>query len=304
MRRTLAALAATVAALALLGALGDASRATFGGRNGLIVFDSNSLGQPCSGGGLYVDNQRGSGRRLLAEGHGGRFSPNGRRILFDSCDGVTTDIEVMDLDGGNRRVVLDLGVSVDSAAFDPSGRRIVFVRDRVPTGQGQTDLWTVGIDGNDLRRLTSDRSGESAPEWAPNGRFIAFAEHGKLKTIRPNGSRERVVGDGREPSISPSSHLIAFERRGDIWLSRANGSHQHRLVRPGGDGGAFSPEIGSPSFSADGRWVLYTRLTYASYGPGVASFANLWKIRANGTRKQLLRRTLRPDEWGVDVQAR
>ena len=58
----------------------------------------------------------------------------------------------------------------------PDGRRIVFVlrTTDLDANRGRTDLWMIGSDGSDLRRMTTHPSGESNPRWAPDGESIYF----------------------------------------------------------------------------------------------------------------------------------
>ncbi len=58
----------------------------------------------------------------------------------------------------------------------PDGRSVVFVlreTDR-EADRGRTDLWLVGIEGGEPRRLTAHEAGDSSPRWAPGGDSIYF----------------------------------------------------------------------------------------------------------------------------------
>ena len=52
-------------------------------------------------------------------------------------------------------------------SFDPSGARIAF--------SYQGDIWTSGIEGRDVKRLTIHEAYEGHPRWSPDGSHIAFA---------------------------------------------------------------------------------------------------------------------------------
>ena len=58
----------------------------------------------------------------------------------------------------------------------PDGEGVVFVlrKTDLEENKGLTDLWLVGADGNDLRRLTSHKAADSSPRWAPDGKSIWF----------------------------------------------------------------------------------------------------------------------------------
>jgi Tol biopolymer transport system component len=133
-----------------------------------------------------------------------RFSNDGRQIAFvrvgeravrSSANprGFPTkhgDLVVMDADGTGSRV-LDLGgLSAADPTWAPDGSRLLFtsyveeyVADR-PGGPANNlytrrDVYTVAVDGTDLRRLTNDRS-SSAAAWADDNsvRILRYAGEG------------------------------------------------------------------------------------------------------------------------------
>ena len=55
-------------------------------------------------------------------------------------------------------------------AWSPDGKRIAF---GVVLG-GNHDIYTLTVDGNDLRRITRNIVGDGLPAWHPDGRTIAF----------------------------------------------------------------------------------------------------------------------------------
>jgi len=58
----------------------------------------------------------------------------------------------------------------------PDGKWIVFVlrKTDLEENKGRNDLWLVGTDGTNLRRLTSHKAADSNPRWAPDGKSIWF----------------------------------------------------------------------------------------------------------------------------------
>ena len=65
---------------------------------------------------------------------------------------------------------------ISDPQVSPDGTRVVFgLRSTdLEANRGRSDLWSVGIDGADLRRLTSHPTGESNPRFHPDGGSLFF----------------------------------------------------------------------------------------------------------------------------------
>ncbi|MBP7146388.1 MAG: S9 family peptidase [Acidobacteria bacterium] len=65
---------------------------------------------------------------------------------------------------------------ISSPQPSPDGKQVAFVvRDTdLDANRGRLDLWLVGIDGSDPRRLTADKENDEAPSWSPDGKWIYF----------------------------------------------------------------------------------------------------------------------------------
>jgi TolB protein len=82
----------------------------------------------------------------------GDLSPDGRYLLFTSRDDGTLRLYVVPADGTSPPVALTPeGSTTYEWAWAPDSRRIAFYFDR----DGRFDLYTVAVDGGDLRQLTT-----------------------------------------------------------------------------------------------------------------------------------------------------
>ena len=177
---------------------------------------------------------------------------------------------------------LTAGGSNAEAYFDATGTRLIFQSTREPFGCDQ--IFTMGIDGRDVRLLSTGRGRTTCGFFFPDGRrFLYASTHlgsaacpeppdrsaGYVWPIYPtydifeddvaapgNALTRLTDNDGydAEAAVSPDGRRIVFTslRAGDLdlYTMAADGSDVRRLTdRPGYDGGAF--------YSWDGRHIVF-----------------------------------------------
>ncbi|HEX9938271.1 MAG TPA: hypothetical protein VGB15_14145 [Longimicrobium sp.] len=138
------------------------------------------------------------------------FSPDGGRIAFVSDRLGEPAVYVMDVNGGEPRIVSDYtygrrGYST-SPEWSPTGPWIAY-SSRVG---GVPQIVVVGADGRGARLLT-DRGRNEDPSWAPDGRHLVFAspdrDGGGLFVLDTVTGKTRRLVSGRGfglPAWSPS----------------------------------------------------------------------------------------------------
>ncbi len=118
-------------------------------------------------------NPDGTDEQILGEGHDPTLSPNGQLICYTGHPpegGVT--VYVMDWNGASRRRVVS-GTSPVGATFpnwSPDSRQIVY---SFPVGEA-LELFIIGADGTNQRRLTRLEMISTPAAWSPDGRWISF----------------------------------------------------------------------------------------------------------------------------------
>jgi Tol biopolymer transport system component len=236
----------------------DVSRLDIGDRAGIYVLDlrtgvSTQLTRcvaPCV--------------RQGSLGGGLDWSPDGTRIAFDEAVNGTCHwamdflgscrIFIVNADGSGR-VRLPTGPVTNALgpSWSPDGTRIAFSGRVGP----EWFVYTMGIDGSDLERLSGVRPSTDAnePAWSPAGTELL------LKVVDPpkefpgcevlvaavDGSQARVIADGCEvggpavwgdgPTWSPDGTMIAFYDGNGLEVIRPDGTGRAHVATEGMKGG-------------------------------------------------------------------
>jgi len=282
MRRTIVAAIGVAAAVAAAPA-----QATFPGANGKLVVQRPAGDQFD----LYTLSPDGSEeRRILGTRRyeeQAKWSPDGQRLAFASSPpaGFPTEVWTVDALGGNAQRVTAFGSVSTAPSWAPAGDRLAFftLKDFKPPSPDRppppAEIYSIGTDGSDPRRLTRDRRIQTDPVYSPDGQTIAYDQWRAVKG-RPgvydmalmlsdaDGSNPRRLTrfsarrDTFNASWSPDGGLIAFEVTGrhrpgdkdlqsDLAVIRLDGTGERRLTS------TRSLET-SPVWSPDGTQIAFT----------------------------------------------
>ncbi len=165
-------------------------------------------------------------------------SPDGKKIVFTSTRSGDLELWVMDIDGKNQKQ-LTFGLGYDGGAFfSPDSKKIVFRSSRPKTETEiakykdllsrnlveptNMEIYTINVDGTNLRQVTTLGKANWAPFYHPNNKKIIFSSNHKsargydfqLFMINEDGSNlEQITTESvfnSFPMFSPNGKQLVF----------------------------------------------------------------------------------------------
>jgi eukaryotic-like serine/threonine-protein kinase len=166
-----------------------------------------------------------------------QFSPDGKRIAFQSYRSGSPEIWVCDSDGSAASQLTQFGgPETKHPRWSPDGKRLVF--DSRPEGTGA--IYVIGAQGGRPQRLTHDPAEEGAASWSRDGKWIYFAsnrtgEEQVWKMPANGGEAVRVSREGGfSPFESPDGRAVYYIKADkevtSLWKVPVDGGQESQVL--------------------------------------------------------------------------
>ncbi|GAA5239265.1 hypothetical protein BMMON2_20870 [Burkholderia mallei] len=195
------------------------------------------------------------------------WSPSGTKVAYVSFELRKPVVYIHDLPTGRRYVISNQKGNNSAPAWSPDGQTLAVALSLT----GNTQIYSVSSTGTGLRRLTRSSSIDTEPFYSPDGKWIYFtSDRGGAPQIyrmpaegESAGAAQRVTFTGSyntSPRVSPDGKLLAY-------ISRTGGGFKlyvQDLQSGAANAVTNTTRDESPSFAANGQYILYARQSGAA----------------------------------------
>jgi len=222
-----------------------------------------------------------------------QYSPDGKRIVFESQRSGNPEIWVADSDGGNARQLTSFGTPhVGAPSWSPDGRQVAF---NVFGGEAP-DIYVISADGGQPRRVTTHPARDTVPSWSRDGRWIYFTSNRTGRTeiwkVPPGGGDEVQVTrqGGFYGWECPDGEWVYYAKHWEwptaVWKVPVAGGEEIQV---------FDGLSGWPNFALADEGIYYAA------GTPLAGSFSICLFRFATGRSVTLATIERPLWWGLSV---
>ena len=188
------------------------------------------------------------------------WAPDGTKIVFESerkqvkersqFDIFIADVEKRSI-GKNQLNLSDHEAADRQARWSPDSKAVVFESKR----DGNWEIYTVGVDGENLTRITENDKTDRNADWSPGGIVFESQRDGNWEIYKsdPDGNNQVNLTNhpksDQKPIWSPKGRRLLFESKRDgkreIYFMLADGAGLKNLTNdPGNDSDArWNPQF-------------------------------------------------------------
>ena len=200
------------------------------------MYDGNIWRVPLAAPGMA----RGVSTRFIAstrDDSTAQYSPDGKRISFESERNGVHSLWICDADGSNAvELFSPAGADAGGARWSPDGQSIAFTSNL----RGNFSIYVIRPSGGKPIHLTKDSAAyEDTPSWSRDGKWVYFLSNptGRDEVWRVSaggGEAVQVTGNGGGPAFeSPdgkSMYYIKGQWSGGLWKRPFNGGEETQIL--------------------------------------------------------------------------
>jgi serine/threonine protein kinase/Tol biopolymer transport system component len=165
--------------------------------------------------------------------HNPEYSPDGKRIVFNSHRSGSQEIWVANADGSDPVQLTSFGGPLAAnPRWSPDGQSILFDS----LAGGVRDLYLISPDGGAPRHLTNNPEDEAEPRWSRDGKWIYFASSRSgrdevWKMPSGGGAPVQVTRNGGGAAFeSPDGKLLYYAKGSRIWKVPVDGGEETQVL--------------------------------------------------------------------------
>jgi len=200
--------------------------------------------------------------RSLTKYSAPQFSPDGSRIAFLTIkpdfvhDRYAATLRVVDTRGGAPQALVRGMRDLQMPRWSPDGRTLAFI---AKVGKRKPEIYTVPANGGTPRCVSDARNGVEQFAWSPDGNTIAFVTPDNprvgAKARRAHHDLFDIHDDDYQITRAPApSHIWLLSLKDGDARQLTHGPTSVLENPP-----PFAGSISAPVWSADGKWLVFTR---------------------------------------------
>jgi serine/threonine protein kinase len=220
-----------------------------------------------------------------------RWSPDDRKLGFQRGRTFDYDIFYVSAEGGEPQPITRDGTPLAGFAWLLDSSGVVYSSSRGDTVLylRTMNLWSVGIGGKNLRRLTFGETSYISPDLDRSGNLVATrrriqfdiwrypVDGSPAENVRRGIRITHQTGTVETPSAGPGDHELVYLSdsggHGNLWVLNLENQQSRQVT--------FEQDprvtIGVPVWSPDGRYIAYVKRGFAAWN------VDLWLMKPDGS---------------------
>lgn len=208
------------------------------------------------------------------------WSPDGRKLAFVSFESKESEIYLIDVASGKRKLLTTFPGINGAPAWSPDGQKLALVLSK----DGSPNIYLMDIATKRLTKITDGYSIDTEPAWSPDGQYVYFTSNrgGKPQIYKADLNAKKVsrvtyVGNyNARPSISANGRKMVMIHRGNDGVFRIASQN---LLSGEVELLTHADLDESPSLAPNGAMVLYGTQAYGKRVLGVVTIDGRGQLR-------------------------